>query len=110
MKCDFNDEMSKILGIYRCDRFIELIEDIYEIVRLYNVDEVEDWVADTVGWEDVRNVRLARTAYLLSKLADRHHRWLRSVNRAAPGFWKRAEKFTKPLALEEASEHNENMN
>jgi len=99
---DYNEEMSKILSIYRCDKFVQLIEDIYEIVRLYNVDEVEDWVADVVGWENVKDIRLARTAFLLSKLAHHHADTLKRVKRCAPGFHQKAEKLTKKLALSDA--------
>lgn len=92
---DFNEEMSKIMGIYNCDKFIQLIEDIYEIILLYDVDEDVDWVKDKVGEEDLRDVRIARTAYLLSRLADHHANHLKKVHRAAPGFWHRAEKISQ---------------
>lgn len=96
---NYNKEMSEILGIYNCDKFIQLIEDIHELVVLYNVDDNDDWVRDIVGEDNTRNVRLARTAILLSRLADNHHRLLRRIHRVAPGFWQRAEKLTKTLAL-----------
>jgi hypothetical protein len=94
MKWDPNEEMSKILGIYNCDKFIELIKDMFEICYLYNVDPSDDWVKDVVG-DEVISVRQARTAFLLSKLAYNHANTLKQVNRAAPGFWQRAEKFTQ---------------
>jgi len=90
---DFNADMEKILGIYRCDQLISLFEDFYEIITLYNVDQCNDWVRDRVGDGDVRSVRLARTAYLLSRLAHGHADLLKRVKRAAPGFWQRAEKL-----------------
>lgn len=96
---DFNDEMSKILGIYNCEKFIKLLEDVYELVLLYNVDESSDWVGSIVAHDDVRDVRLARTAYLLSRLAYNHADDLKRVKRVAPGFHQRAERLTKTLAL-----------
>ena len=90
---DFNEEMGKVLGIYRCNEFIELLEDIYELILLYNVDEHNDWVSDIVGRDDTRDVRLARTAYLLSKFAYRHADRLKRVKRAAPALWQKLEQL-----------------
>ena len=90
---DFNDEMGKVLGIYNCEKFIELIEDIYEIVLLYDVDEKEDWVRDRVGEINLKDVRIARTAFLLSRLADRHANALKRVHRAAPALWQKMERL-----------------
>jgi hypothetical protein len=102
---DYNEEMSKILGIYNLPKFLELIEDIYEIVHLYNVDESDDWVKDVVGNDSVRDIRLCRTAFLLSKLAHRHADSLKHVKRKAPGFWQRAEKLTKQLDNKKISDN-----
>lgn len=99
MMNDFNEDMSKILGIYNCEKFTQLLEDIYELVVLYNVDESDDWVSDIVGDSNTREIRLARTCYLLSRLSERHANTLKRVNRVAPAFWQRAEKLTKPLGL-----------
>lgn len=91
---NLNSDMEKILGIYRCDQLISLFEDFYEIVYLYNVDESNDWVRDVIDDCDLRSVRLARTAYLLSRLAHGHSDLLKRVKRVAPGFWQKAEKLT----------------
>jgi len=96
---DFESDMGKILAIYNCDKFIELLEDIYELVLLYNVTESDDWVSEAVGAEDTRSVRQIRTAYLLSKLAHRHADNLKRVKRVAPGLYQQLEKISKPLAL-----------
>ena len=92
-------DMGKILAIYNCDKFIELLEDIYELVLLYNVDESDDWVKDAVGEQDTRSVRQIRTAYLLAKLAHHHADSLKRVKRVAPGLHQQLEKISKPLAL-----------
>ena len=89
---DLNSDIEKILGIYRRDQLISFFYDTAEIIRLYNVTEDDDWVKDIVGEQDVRNVRLARTALLLSKLAHNHADLLKKVKRTAPGFWQRAER------------------
>lgn len=100
MKLHANQEISKILGIYTCDKFIELIEDCYEIFHLYNVDDTDDWVKDIVGDHDIRNVRLCRTAILLSKLADKHANLLKRINRSCPGFWQRVQQQQQKLLLD----------
>lgn len=99
---DFNEEMSKILGIYGHEQLCSLFDDTYELIKLYNVDENDDWVKDIVGAENVWEARVARTAYLLSRLAHNHADLLKRVKRVAPGFYQRAEKFSKPLALNDA--------
>ena len=99
---DYNEEIGRILGIYNCDKFVQLIEDIYEIAVLYDVDASNDWVRDIVGEANTQSVRLARTAYLLSRLAHHHADSLKKVKRSAPGFFQRAEKLTTPLAINDA--------
>ena len=99
---DFNEEMSKILGIYGHEQLCSLFEDTFELIQLYNVDETDDWVKDLVGEEHVWETRVARTAYLLSKLAHNHADLLKRVKRCAPAFYLRAQQLTKPLALNDA--------
>lgn len=89
---DLNSDIEKIIGIYKCDQLISFFYDTSEILKLYDVTDENDWVRDIVGEQDVRNVRIARTAFLLSRLAHNHADLLKKVKRVAPGFWQRAEK------------------
>ena len=89
---DLNSDIEKILGVYRCDQLISFFYDTAEIIKLYNVTDEDDWVRDIVGEHDVKNVRMARTAFLLSRIAHNHADLLKKVKRIAPGFWQRAER------------------
>lgn len=86
------DDIQRILGIYGPNQLNSLIEDAYELFQLYDVDEKDDWVEQFVGSENLREVRLARTAYLLSRIADHHADLLKKVSRGSKGFWLKAEK------------------
>lgn len=99
---DFNVEMGRILGIYGHKQLCSLFADTFELIQLYDVTDTVDWVKDIVGEEHVWETRVARTAYLLSKLAHNHADLLKRVKRCAPAFYLKAEKLTKPLAINDA--------
>jgi len=65
------------------------------LLELYNVDEDNDWVKDVVGDEDVRTVRLIRTVYLVSKLAQKHSGMLSVINIRFKDLWKRMENHVR---------------
>lgn len=56
------------------------LRDIIPLFELYDVDEKDDWVVEAVGEEDAQNVRLIRTVYLVSRIAEFHAGKLVSVN------------------------------
>ena len=58
---------------------------------LTRLELAKDWVRDAVGKEDTEAVRIARTVYLLSKLADLHGPKMSSTNTNFRGLWKRME-------------------
>lgn len=66
------EEIEAFLDIWDCKQLVSFLEDVVHLVKLYDVDETDDWVQDIVGSADVRNVRLVRTVYLLSMIAERH--------------------------------------
>jgi hypothetical protein len=72
-----------------------LLKDIIPMVELYNIDENNDWLEAEVGKENKTTVRLARTMYLLSKLAHNNAGKLCRVNCAYPKLWQRMEKEYK---------------
>lgn len=87
-KKSLSDEICGILGIFSRSEMSSLLEDLEDIFMLYDVDPKDDWVTDAVGSEDERNVRLSRTAYLLSKLAE-HADKLKQIKRKFGGFHQR---------------------
>lgn len=65
-------DIENFLELWNVNSLIELIKELYPICELYNVDEEDDWVRDEVGVENLQNVRLVRTVYLISRLAEFH--------------------------------------
>ncbi len=98
------EEVGTILGLYGQDELINFFEIAVELCELYSIDESFDWVKDELNITDddeVRIVRLTRTAYLLSKLAYNHANLLKTIERKCPGFWQKAERLAK-LEVENA--------
>jgi Holliday junction resolvase RusA-like endonuclease len=93
-----NDKARGILEIFGPEQLIKFAEDVSELYTLYDVDEKDDWVAKEVGEENTREVRLARTAYLLSMISDTHGKLLDKINRKFPGFWKDAERIAQEVS------------
>ncbi len=93
-----NDKAKGILEIFGPEEVIKFVEDVSELYTLYDVDEENDWVAEKVGAENTREVRLARTAILLSMISETHGKLLDKINRKFPGFWKDAERIAKEVS------------
>ena len=79
-----------------------IIKEVYEFYELYDVDEIDDWVANYVGGdaENVRNVRLIRTVYLVSRLAEIFAGSLCMIKTKYPKFYKRLEQYVIDNKLE----------
>lgn len=91
-------EVGTILGLYGQEELINFFEIAVELCELYSIDESFDWVKDELKTNDddeVRVVRLTRTAYLLSKLAFNHANLLKTIERKCPGFWQKAERLAR---------------
>jgi hypothetical protein len=93
-KQNLEEEINHFLDRWDYKEQIQFLQDIVPLVELYNVDEDDDWVEKAVGGdiENVRNVRLIRTVYLISKLAEFHAGKLCMINIEFKNLWKRIEK------------------
>ncbi len=93
-KQSLEEEINHFLDRWDYKEQIQFLQDIVPLVELYNVDEDDDWVEKAVGGdiENVRNVRLIRTVYLMSKLAEFHAGKLCMINIEFKNLWKRIEK------------------
>lgn len=67
---DLNQEMAEFLLAWDGHKMTQFLRDAYEIFELYNIRPGKDWVADLVGEFDKDDVRVVRTIYLMSKLAQ----------------------------------------
>lgn len=86
------DEINAFLEIWDAQQLISFISDIEPLLNLYDIDENNDWVKDIVGAEDERNVRLIRTVYLLSKIAENHSGKLAEIKYSFRNLWMRMER------------------
>lgn len=92
-KRPIEEEIEAFLDVWNCNQIISLFEDIRPLVELYDVDEKDDWVKNQVGDEYCKNVRLVRTVYLLSIIAENHSGKMAEVRIHHKDLYKRLEKF-----------------
>ena len=91
-KKSIEDEINEALNFWGVDQMTSLLDDLVEIYRLYDVDEDYDWVVDKVGEENHVSIRLIRTVYLISKLANKHAGALAGFKIKFPKLCERMEK------------------
>lgn len=85
-------EINEFFELWGEKELISFFADVFPLLELYNVDENDDWVRDAVGEDNTQNVRLIRTVYLLSKVADKHAGKLSRTNAYFKNIWQRIEK------------------
>lgn len=93
-KKTLDEEMSEFLDLWNLENISRLLRDILPIYELYDVTKEDDWVESLVGGDDdnVRTIRLIRTVYLISRLAEFHAGKLVSTNVNFKKMWKKIEK------------------
>ena len=72
MKSRIEEEINEFLETWDCKQQMDFLKEIIPLVELYDVEEENDWVKDAVGKDNERNVRLIRTVYLVSRIAEFH--------------------------------------
>lgn len=94
-------EINDFLDIWTFDRMSSFLDMVMHLVKVYDVDEKEDWIADECGPDNARNVRMLRTVYMMSKIADFHGPTFLRINMEFKDLWKRmkqeVEKPSEPL-------------
>lgn len=93
-KLTIEEEINHFLDRWDYKEQIQFLKDVIPLVELYDVEEDDDWVEKEVGGdiENVRNIRLIRTVYLMSKIAEFHAGKLCMINIEFKNLWKRIEK------------------
>lgn len=72
MKKTLEQQIEEFLNLWDCEAMQAFLKDIIPLFELYDCNEENDWVRDAVGEESERNIRLIRTVYLVSKIAETH--------------------------------------
>lgn len=93
-KITLEDEINNFFKMWTGNDIIEFLRSTIPLFELYDVEDEDDWVEKEVGGdeENVRNVRLIRTVYLISKIAETHAAKLCKINFHFKHLWKRMEK------------------
>ena len=87
-------EINDFYDLWPVEKFSSFFQDIGEILELYDVDEDDDWVKNAIGKEeDASVIRLIRTAYLFSRLAENHSGTLARIKINHKDLWKRLEEY-----------------
>lgn len=96
-KKTLEQEINEFLESWDCKQLTSFLRDIIPLFELYDVEDEDDWVKEAVGEENERNVRLIRTVYLVSKIAEFHAGKLCTIKINFKDLYKRMEKHNLEL-------------
>ncbi len=88
---DLEKDINNFLEYLDINKLLDLLEDIMPLAELYNISETNDWVRDTVGENKHRDIRLIRTVYLMSKIAEHHSGKFAMIRAKYPKLFERME-------------------
>lgn len=91
-KRTLEDDINAFLEKWGANEMCSFLRDIIPLFELYDVEDEDDWVKEAVGEENERNVRLIRTVYLVSRIAEFHAGTLCSIKMNFKDLWKKMEK------------------
>lgn len=94
-KKTIQDEINEFLEIFGSSDLNSMFEDFCELFKLFDCDDKEDWLALKVGAENAREVRLIRTCYLISKIAENSASKLFKLKSKFPFFYRKLEEHVK---------------
>jgi len=98
-KKPIEDEINELLGIVDMDCINLFFKELYYLFALFDVDEKDDWLEKLVGPSNVREVRLIRTCYIASRLAEHFSSKFCSIKAHHPKFWERLQKYVEDEGL-----------
>ena len=91
-KKTLEQEINEFIEVWNADQMNAFFRDIYPLIELYNVNEDDDWVTDAVGKENTQTIRIIRTVYLISRIAEFHAGKLANVRINFADLYRRMEK------------------
>lgn len=95
-KKTIEEEINDFLDVWGSEEMISFFNDLLPLFILYNIDiDEQDWVEKEVNLEDVQSVRVAQTAYLLIRFAEKHAGKLCSLKIQFKDLPKRMEKLNE---------------
>lgn len=91
-KKTLEQEINEFLQVWDVDQMSAFLNDITPLFDLYDVDEENDWVEELVGKENQSTIRLIRTVYLISRIAEFHSSALCNIKMNFRNIYERMEK------------------
>lgn len=91
-KKTLEEEINEFLEKWDCKQLTAFLRDIIPLFELYDVEDENDWVKDAVGESNERTIRLIRTVYLVSIIAENHAGILCSIKMKFKNIFKRMQK------------------
>ena len=91
-KKSIEEDINLFLEKWDCERLTSFLRDVTPLLELYDVEDEDDWLEEGLGKEGARNVRLIRTVYLVSRIAEFHAGTLCSLRMNFPKMWERMER------------------
>ena len=89
------DDIIEFLQYWNEEKLSNFYKSIMLLIELFDSEEEIDWIEESVGKENERNVRAIRLTYLISKFADFHAPELCRTNIKFKNLWKKIEKQGK---------------
>lgn len=94
-KTNLEHKLNDFLSVWDLESMQRFLIDSIPIIELYEGIGEKEWLKEEVGEEDELNVRLIRTVYLISRLADFHAGRLCTIKAKFPSLWKKLENYDK---------------
>jgi HJR/Mrr/RecB family endonuclease len=84
-------EINEFVELWDAKTLVSFLECTMHLTELYSVEKDFDWVEKEVGKHQTSTIRLIRTVYLISKLADVHAGKLATIKARFKNLWQRLE-------------------
>ena len=91
-KKDLSTELEEFLEYWNADSMTSFLREVIPLFALFDIEDENDWVANEVGKDNAQNVRIIRSAYLISRIAYLHAGKLCEIKIKFKDLWKRIEK------------------
>ena len=109
-KKDIQQEINEFLELFDIKTLISFLECTIPLTELYDVEENKDWVEDYVGKDQASTIRIIRTVYLISKLADTNGGKFATVKVRFANLWRRLEKIHDETKEQNINDALDNLN
>jgi hypothetical protein len=92
-KRKIDEEINMFFELWPGSQMISFLRDIIPLFEMFDIDDENDWILQAVGKDDELQVKILRTVYLISRIAEFHAGKLCQVKTHHKGLWERMEKI-----------------